>query len=62
MTNLFEPGPDKGNMTEQNRAIRANPEQAMRDMLAAGRDPSEWGLSPEKYGFRVVTKEAPDGE
>jgi len=43
--NPFKDGPDKGNMTEQSRLIKADPVKAKTLMREAGRKPSEWNLA-----------------
>ncbi len=42
--NPFKDGPNKGNMTEQMRAIRNDRDKAKRLMREAGHDPKDWGI------------------
>lgn len=54
--NPFLLGPEDGNFTAQMQAFKADPEKAMKDMLAAGHEPKDWGINPEKYGYQVIDK------
>jgi len=60
--NLWLDGPAKGNHTARMAALAADPEKAMRDILAVDLDPRDFGINPATYGFQVVTTEVPNGK